>query len=168
MTTGHTLWSVKTGGPVTATASIDNGNVYIGSQTGTVYSLKEATGAKVWTFRAGAGVAASGAYYTAGAHPAYVVGDSKGDVYFLRLTSGRVFRTLHGSAAVTGVSAALVWSAVTFADGTVLGSKFGTEIEWAFHARKAVHPVALVSSVTYVAGDDGMVRAFAIPGTQIP
>jgi outer membrane protein assembly factor BamB len=168
-TTGATLWSVPTGGPVTATPTIDNGDVFVGSQSGTVLALNETTGASVWTFNAAGSVATSGAFWTDGFHPDYVVGDSHGDVYFLTLTTGAVQRLLtQETSAVTGVTAAEDWAVVTFADGEIYGDKFGGELTWVYQGSLASSPVTLQNGVSYVAGQDGAVRAFTVPGTQIP
>ncbi len=169
MTTGAELWSVETGGPVTATPTIDGGNVYVGSQSGTVYDLNETTGAQVWSFDTGGSVAAGGAFWTDGFHPAYVVGDSHGDVYFLGLTSGDVQRHLtQATSAVTGVTTADDWAVATFADGEVYADKFGGELTWVYQGSLASSPVPLQNGVIYVAGQDGALRAFTVPGTQIP
>jgi outer membrane protein assembly factor BamB len=168
-TTGATLWSVATGGPVTATPTIDGGDVFVGSQSGTVYALNESTGASVWTFHAGGSVIAGGAFWTDGFHPDYVVGDSHGDVYFLTLTTGAVQRLLtQETSAVTGVTAAEDWAVVTFADGEIFADKFGGELTWVYQGSLASSPTTLQNGVTYVAGLDGAVRAFTVPGTQIP
>ena len=168
-TTGATLWSVATGGPVTATATIDAGDVFVGSQSGTVYALNELTGAPVWTFNAGSSVIAGGAFWTDGFHPAYVVGDTHGDLYFLKLTSGVVQRLLtQETSAVTGVTTAQDWAVATFADGEVYADKFGGELTWVYQGSLASSPVTLQNGVSYLAGQDGAVRAFTVPGTQIP
>lgn len=169
MTTGATLWSVKTGGAVTATPTIDNGNVYVGSHSGMVYDLSETTGAVVWTFNAGSSVAATGAYWTDGSHPAYVVGDATGDLYFLGLSDGEVQRHLtQETSAVTGVTAADDWAVATFADGEIYADKFGGELTWVYQSTMPLSPATLQNGVTYVAGQDGAIRAFTVPGTQIP
>jgi outer membrane protein assembly factor BamB len=169
LTTGAVVWTVPTGGAVTATPTVDDGTVYIGSQSGTVFALHEATGAVAWTFDTGSSVSAAGAYWTDGAHPAYVVGDARGDLYFLSLSTGAVQRHLtQGTSAVTGVTAADDWAVATFADGEVYADKFGGELTWVYQSTKALSPATLEDGVTYVAGQDGTLRAFTVPGTQIP
>lgn len=167
-TTGSLEWSVATGGSVTATPTIFNGSVYVGSQSGTIYDLNEATGATLWTFKAGAGVSAAGAYWSGGGAPSYVVGDNKGDVYFLVASSGAEFRSLAGTGSVTGVSSANTWVVVTTASGEAFADKFPGELTWEYQSAMSLSPITLVNGVAYVAGQDGTLRAFAVPGTQIP
>ena len=73
-------WSLRPGGPVTATATIVSGLVYVGSQTGVVYALHEATGAQAWSYATGGAVSATGAYWAScgDGPPAYVVGNAEG------------------------------------------------------------------------------------------
>jgi outer membrane protein assembly factor BamB len=166
--TGSPEWTVTTGGPVTATPTIYNGGVFVGSKSGTVYDLNEATGATVWTFKAGSAVSAGGAYWPDGTSGAYIVGDDSGDVYFLTATSGNEFRELNATGAVTGVTTANTWAVVTTADGEALADKFPGELTWVYQSTMSVAPVTLLNGVAYVAGEDGTVRAFTVPGTQIP
>jgi outer membrane protein assembly factor BamB len=73
-----------------------------------------------------------------------------------------------GTSAVTGVTAADDWAVATFADGEVYADKFGGELTWVYQSTKALSPATLEDGVTYVAGQDGTLRAFTVPGTQIP
>ena len=167
-TTGAVEWTVSTGGPVTATPSIYNGTVYVGSGSGTVYALKEATGAPEWTFSASSSVTASGAIGAAPTPNTYVVGDTKGDVYFLDFKNGHIAHQLAGTGAVTGISTAQTWTVATFASGEVLANKYSHLTAWLYQASSSVDPVALVNGVVYLAGQDGALRAFTIPGNEIP
>ena len=56
----------------------------------------------------------------------------------------------------------------TFADGEIYADKFGGELTWVYPGSLASSPATLQNGVTYVAGQDGAVRAFTVPGTQIP
>jgi outer membrane protein assembly factor BamB len=166
--TGAPQWSVPTGGPVTATPTIVGGRVFVGSQSGTVYALDEVTGATAWTFTAGAGVSAGGAYWPSGSHTSYVVGDDKGDAYFLLTSTGADFRQLSGTGAVTGVTTANTWVVVTTSAGEAFADKFPGELTWVYQGTGSLAPVTLVDGVAYAAGADGTVRSFTVPGTQIP
>jgi outer membrane protein assembly factor BamB len=169
MTSGATLWSVATGGPVTATPTILTGHVYVGSQSGIVYDLNETTGAQAWTYNTGSSVTSAGAYWTFGSRKAYAVGTSNGHVLFLDPSNGTVVRNLsHGGGAVTGVTAAEGWVMVTFSNGAVYAVKFSHDIAWSYQSTRSVSPATLLNGVTYVASQDGSLRAFAVPGTQIP
>ncbi len=113
-------------------------------------------------------MSAGGAYWPDGTSGAYIVGDDSGDVYFLTATSGKEFRELNATGAVTGVTTANTWAVVTTDDGEALADKFPGELTWVYQSTKPVAPVTLLNGVAYVAGEDGTVRAFTVPGTQIP
>jgi outer membrane protein assembly factor BamB len=170
MTSGATLWSKSTGGSVTATASITNGVVLIGSASDKVYELNETTGAVVWTYNTKAAVTSRGSVYTDNrALPQYLVGDSAGNVYFLNISSGALVRLIAGSgSAVTGTTAPYGFAMVSFANGYVLADKFADELTWTFQSSESESPPTTLNGVVYLAGQDGTVRAFTVPGTQIP
>jgi len=168
---GSSAWSVATGGAVTATPTIVNGLVYVGSQTGTVFALHEATGAQAWTYATGGAVSAAGAYWasTNDGPPAYVVGNANGDLDFLAVATGKLDRLINqGDSPVTGVTCADDWAVASLADGLVFSDKFGGEITWAYQGTAPSSPVTLQDGVSYLAGQDGAVRAFTVPGVQIP
>jgi outer membrane protein assembly factor BamB len=168
-TNGSTLWSKATGGPVTATPMIYTGAVYVGSQSGSVFAFNETTGAVNWTFKAAGPISASGAFWTDGAKPSYLAGDNKGDVYFLSVTNGSINRQINDVASpITGLSAAYGWAVISTANGAVYADKFPGEITWLFQATKQLSPATMVNGVLYVSGQDAAVRAFTVPGTQIP
>jgi outer membrane protein assembly factor BamB len=168
---GSSDWSVATGGPVTATPTIVNGLVYVGSQTGTVYALHEATGGQAWSYATGGAVSASGAYWasTGDGAPAYVVGNANGNLDFLAVATGKLDRQINqGDSPVTGVTCANDWAVASLANGLVFSDKFGGEITWAYQGTAQSSPVTLQDGVSYLTGQDGAVRAFTVPGTQIP
>jgi len=171
LTDGSSDWSFASGGPVTATATIVNGLVYVGSQTGMVYALHEATGAKAWSYATGGAVSVAGAYWASSGDgpPAYVVGNANGNLDWLAVATGKLDRQINqGDSPVTGVSAADDWAVASLADGLVFSDKFPGEITWAYQGTSPSAPVTLQDGVSYVAGQDGAVRAFTVPGTQIP
>jgi hypothetical protein len=86
----------------------------------------------------------------------------------LDLDNGQVKRHLMGSSAVTGVSAAFYWAVVSFANGRVIGNKFGTDIAWAFQNASPFSQAAVINGVVFLTSSDSTLRAFTIPGTQIP
>lgn len=51
--TGKTLWTFATGGPIRLAPSIDNGNVYFGSDDGHAYCVSAQHGELIWQHRAG-------------------------------------------------------------------------------------------------------------------
>ena len=168
---GSSDWSFATGGAVTATPTIVKGLVDVGSQSGVVYALHEATGAQAWSYATGGAVTASGAYWasTSDGPPAYVVGNAHGDLDFLAVATGKLDRKINqGDSPVTGVTCADDWAVASLANGLVFGDKFGGEITWAYQGTAQSSPVTLQDGVSYLAGQDGAVRAFTVPGVQIP
>jgi outer membrane protein assembly factor BamB len=156
---------------VTATPTISQGVVLVGSHSGIVYALKEATGATLWTHDTGGSVSVGGAYWqqAEGSGPIYVVGNANGDVDFLRIPTGALLRLLNqGDSPVTGVTAALDFAVITLANGLVFSNKFPNEYSWEFQSTASLSPVTLLNGVAYVAGMDGTVSAFTVPGNQIP
>jgi hypothetical protein len=57
---------------------------------------------------------------------------------------------------------------VSFANGLVIADKFQDELTWEYQGSLSEAPATTVNGVIYVAGADGVVRAFTVPGTQIP
>jgi outer membrane protein assembly factor BamB len=167
--TGGQLWSKAVGGAVDATTTVSNGDVFVGSETGNIAALNETTGATVWTYKAGAGIAGPGSFFTDNRQqPAYLVGDSAGNTYFLNLANGSLIRKIAGTSAVTGTSAAFGWAVISYASGLVIADKFNDELTWEFQSTASESPVTMLNGVIYVAGQDTMLRAFTVPGTQIP
>jgi outer membrane protein assembly factor BamB len=169
-TSGATLWSKSTGGAVDASASITSGDVIVGSLSDKVDAFNETTGAVVWTYTTKGEVATNGSLYSKGIHqPAYLVGDDQGNIYFLGVAGGGLIREIagHGSA-VTGTSAPIGFALISFANGLVIADKFADELTWQFQNSQSEAPPTTVNGVIYLAGTDGIVRAFTVPGTQIP
>jgi outer membrane protein assembly factor BamB len=173
MTTGAVLWSTNTDGAVTATASItNNGLVLVGSANDKVYELNETTGAMVWTYTTKAAVTSRGSLYIdnrSAVAGAYFVGDSSGNVYFIDIVTGALIRMIPGTgSAVTGTSAPYSFAIVSYANGYVFADKFDDELTWTYQGTASEAPATTLNGVVYLAGEDGAVRAFTVPGTQIP
>ena len=96
------------------------------------------------------------------------MGDSAGNTYFLNLANGSLIRKIAGTSAVTGTSAAFGWAVISYASGLVIADKFNDELTWEFQSTASESPVTMLNGVIYVAGQDTMLRAFTVPGTQIP
>ena len=114
---------------------------------------------------------AAGAYWasTDDGPPAYVVGNANGDVDFLAVATGKLDRQINqGDSPVTGVTCADDWAVASLADGLVFSDKFGGEITWVYQGTAPSSPVTFEDGVSYLAGQDGAVRAFTVPGVQIP
>jgi outer membrane protein assembly factor BamB len=169
MTSGAVLWSMSTGGAIDATATISNGDVFVGSQSGNIFALNEATGATVWTYKAAGKITGPGSIFINGRVPtSYLVGDSAGNTYFLDIANGSLVRRITGASAVTGTSTAYGFAVISYASGLVIADKFEGEPAWEFTSSRSESPVTMLNGVIYLAGQDSALRAFTIPGTQIP
>ena len=79
-TSGAKKWSVATGGPVTASALLSGGSVYVGSGDDKFYKISETTGAVDWTVATGGPITASASTFRSD----LLVGS--GDGYLYRLS----------------------------------------------------------------------------------
>jgi polyvinyl alcohol dehydrogenase (cytochrome) len=86
--------------------SVVAGRVYVGVDTGAVYSLDAATGCVYWTFQAESGVRSAVTIERAGAKYAAYFGDGKANVYAVDAATGqqiwKVHVEDHASARITG------------------------------------------------------------------
>jgi outer membrane protein assembly factor BamB len=167
---GTVLWSKTTStDAITATPTIYNGVVYVGSTDSTVYALSESTGATVWTNAVSAPVGAGGAIYSESTPVDYVVGAQDGSITYLDLRTGAVKASATADGAVVGLASSIGWVTVTTAIGEIDGLKHNGEIVWqtSVGARIAAAPT-VVNGVVYTTGTDDTVRAFTVPGTPIP
>lgn len=80
------LWRFKTGGPVTSSAVVENGRVYIGSGDGNVYCLRLSDGARLWSVKTGGTVEAQPLVIEG----AVFVGSADGILYALDAINGRL------------------------------------------------------------------------------
>jgi hypothetical protein len=56
----------------------------------------------------------------------------------------------------------------SFNNGIDFGNKFPLELTWNYQGTGKMEPVTLVNGVAYVAGQDGVLRAFTVPTNPIP
>ena len=83
--TNQTLWSFNTGKAVTASPTIVDGVVYIGSWNNNTYALKASTGALIWNYTTGNSIVYSSAAVADGV---MYVGSGDGDVYAFNASTG--------------------------------------------------------------------------------
>jgi outer membrane protein assembly factor BamB len=82
-------WSFLTGGPVSATPTVDSDHVYVASWDGIVYALDRTTGKAAWEFDTGSAVGLGlQSSVTVTADGRVVVGDSTGQVFCLKAKNG--------------------------------------------------------------------------------
>jgi polyvinyl alcohol dehydrogenase (cytochrome) len=86
--------------------SVVGGRVFVGVDTGAVYSLDAATGCVFWTFQADSGVRSAVTFHRIEARSVALFGDGKGNAYAVDAVTGRqIWKTQvdsHASARITG------------------------------------------------------------------
>jgi outer membrane protein assembly factor BamB len=115
----------------------------------------------VWTDTTGGPVTAAAALQAS----QLFVGDSNGDVYSITASNGRSSLTKTYGAAIVGVASTTRFMVIVESDGTVHGSKGVGEGQWqtTLGSAPASAPVILNGGV-YVAGSDGRLHLWTIPG----
>ena len=158
---GSVLWQFNTGGAVTAAPLLSGGDLYVGSASGHFYALTESSGSSVWSV-ATAGAVTAGAALENGQ---LYVGDNKGDLYTITQTTGASTLTSNFASPIVGVAATYLFTVVVMASGNVHGSKGPGEGQWAadIGSAAASAPVILNGCV-YVAGEDGILHLWTLPG----
>jgi outer membrane protein assembly factor BamB len=164
---GSPVWSVSLGGQVVATPAIGAGTVYVGSTTGTFYALKETTGATDWS-------AVTSGPITAAANIAttyVVVGSQGGDVNSYNMGSGALTGTEPVGSPVTGVVSTIGISVAGTSTGRLALNREPTgEVKtWEYTGASPSYPApgVLLNGEFFVAGSNGELQAFAIPGRPL-
>jgi len=83
--TGVQKWAYGTGGPITSSPTVHNGNVYFGGTDGYIYCLDKTLGTLTWKYHAGTGVKFNSS--VAIGDPYLFIGASDSSVYSMFLTS---------------------------------------------------------------------------------
>jgi outer membrane protein assembly factor BamB len=164
---GTPKWSVPTGGPVVATPAVGAGNVYIGSTSGQFFALREPTGATVWT-------AASSGPITAAANLAasyVVVGSQGGSVSSYDLATGAVLGTEPIGSPVTSIVSTIGITVAGTSHGQLALNRqpTGAVEAWKYSGAAPSYPApgVLINGEYLVAGSNGQLQAFAIPGNPL-
>ncbi len=161
---GTPAWSVSLGGQVVATPAIGAGKVYVGSTTGTFYALNETKGVTDWS-------AVTSGPITAAANIAttyVVVGSQGGDVYSYNAASGALTGTEPVGAPVTSVVSTIGISVAGTSTGLLALNRqpTGAVEAWKYNGASPSYPApgVLLNGEFFVAGSNGKLQAFAIPG----
>lgn len=158
---GTLAWTFRAGGAVTSPL-LSGSNVYVGSADGNLYDLAESTGSVAWSFATGAPVTAAPALEAT----SVVVGSSNGSVYYLK--AGSLTYTVQARGAVVGVGAAAGFVVSALGNGSVLGSKPQDTDPQAWTAQVGTSLTAaptILNGAVYVAGQNGTLACFTVPGS---
>jgi outer membrane protein assembly factor BamB len=161
--TGTSLWSFPTGGPVNSSPAVAGGIVYVGSDSGSLFAIKAATGKKVWSASFGGPVKSSpavvGGVVYVGADDGSVVAldAATGAPVWSRTFKGRVFRT---SPAVANGEVYIGGDKGT--NGTLFALEGTTgATDWSFASGSGVTDPAVANGVLYDAfASSNVVYAF--------
>jgi len=82
----HLLWKFNTGGWVFSSPSVEDGHIFVGSETGKIYCLDQETGEPVWSYRTGGSIFSSHAV----AYGLVYVGSRDSYVYCLDQSTGEL------------------------------------------------------------------------------
>jgi outer membrane protein assembly factor BamB len=162
--TGTTVWTYVTGGPVTASSVLVGGTVYVGSGDGDVYALVAGSGAVRWTYVTNGPIADTGSVYS---NSLLFIGSSNGSLYAIHIATGKQDFVLPVNGAVVGVSTA--HGVVVYETATgILGANraFKNEQTWTYATLGGLTTApAIVDGAIYVAASDGFLYAFTGTGT---
>jgi outer membrane protein assembly factor BamB len=164
---GRRIWSVPTGGAITASPSVILGTVFVGTASNELLAVNESTGQVKWTYQTQGAVNATptltNQFVPAKAWTVYD-GDSTGRVYALTASNG-AFQFSFGlfKGPVTGVATV---RSVLFAEtqyGRVAAARSRTGLVLDTGSKLSSSPVVLDGTL-YVGMEDGHVDAFTTFG----
>jgi outer membrane protein assembly factor BamB len=164
--TGAQLWQVTTGGPITGSAAIAKGTVYVGSGDSNLYSLNETTGAVNFKFAADSPILGGPTVFNLGQ---ISFGSQKGTLYQLASNGTLIYAQVDtffaGSAILS--TAAVPNNVVTETLAGQLGITRNNppELPWKYQtgASLATSP-AINDGAVYVGAADGGLYAFTPQG----
>jgi len=163
-TNGATRWTFSTGGPVTDSAMITQGTVYVGSNDHIFYALNLASGTLRWSFRTDGAVQTTA---TADNWHLLYLGSNDGYLYILNLTSGDEKFNFSIGSPIVGVSSTIGVTVFEDAAGTIGAQKTFVEggAGWRFPTSAGLETVpVIVDSAVFVSGGDGFLYAFTALG----
>lgn len=164
VTDGTTAWQTSIPGPVTAATVIGQGRVYVGSLNGTLYALNEQTGASEWTYTAGGPISAS----VADVAGQLVVGSGDGVIHYLAPATGKPIYAITVGQPVVGVAGTTNFVVSLGAGGEILGSKPASSDPQAWVTTQGTALLSqptVVDGEVIVAGDNGLVDVYTVPGS---
>lgn len=158
---GSVQWSVPTGAPLAASPVLSGGNVYIGSTSGTMYDLAESAGTKVWATGLGSAITTSAAL----SGDTLVVGDQNGDLVYLAPGSGHETFSRGLGSPIVGVSNTTGFAVAEASKGRIQGTKGPGRSGWAAQLTGGLaSSPTIINGEVLIAGQDGMLHCYTVPG----
>jgi outer membrane protein assembly factor BamB len=161
LTTGSSVWTYATGGPVSAAAILSGGVVYVGSQDHDVYALKQSSGVLVWKFATGAAVQDTGALLSKGSASGLdlYIGSNDGNLYVLHASDGVELFNFSMGSPIVGVSTQKGVVVFETASGLISAARAHYQLDgwtYATGAGLVTAPVLLDGTVFVTAQDDNL------------
>lgn len=149
---GTRAWRYGAGGAVNGTPLISGGTVYVGSNAGSEYALKESSGALKWARSLGGNPSATAAL----SKTTLFVGSSNGTFYSLAAGTGTVqWKADHCASQGAGVTGVAATVGVVFAecsDGTLNGYRNRGELVWLDKAGSSLFGTPAISDNAVLVG----------------
>jgi outer membrane protein assembly factor BamB len=166
VTTGAASWSVPSLGTITASLTLGQGNVYVASQSGNVYALNETSGTTAWTYTDGSAMTASPAVLGG----QIAIGGADGKIHMLNNGNGTATFSFSYGKPIVGISGAISFDTALLANGGIVGAKPTDSDPRAWQTANGTgfsgQPTVLDGEV-FVAGENGMVTAYTVPGSPV-
>lgn len=165
-TTGATSWSVPSLGTITASLTYGQGNVYAASRNGTVYALNSTSGTTTWTYKDGSAMTAAPADLSG----QILVGGADGAIHMLSAANGASTFKFNAGAPIVGFAGAISFDTALLSNGTILGSKPTDSDPRAWETTQGTalsSQPTIVDGEVFVAGENGMVTVYTVPGSPV-
>lgn len=163
---GKAAWSVTVGGHLTG-PMLSAADVYVASSSGALAAVTVATGAKAWSVKTAGAVAAPPIL----AYGDVTVGTTSGDVSYYDASTGALVNTqTQFGEPVTGLAftdSVLLLTSSSGELGLIQGAKY-LLMTWIFKASTDFASAGvMLNGDVFVAGEDGLLRAFTTPGRAV-
>jgi outer membrane protein assembly factor BamB len=155
---GSVAWRTGGLGEIYATPAVGFGRVFVGSKSGSVYALNDASGRLLWSHPTGGYVyAAPAVAKVRGMQPAVFVGSYSGQFMALGVRSGRLLWSRSAGGTISGAASVIgnvvYFSALTARRTYALGARTG-RVLWSF-GKGAFNPAISDGKRVYITGFGG-------------
>jgi outer membrane protein assembly factor BamB len=169
-TTGALDWVFDASGSVSASPTIEGGEVYFGSAGDYVYAISESTGAQTWSYKTAGSVTDTPSLDDALTPEnilELVVGDSKGVLYALQATNGTLnYKISFKVGAITGVASVKGVAVLELSNGVIASARSYVDLDiWKYTTEAGLTTAPVIDDGTvYVGAGDGNLYAFTSYG----